>query len=106
MKGETHLITTGRRGIAMLSALGVLIILGLLSNAFSAHMRLAYAFAMKDAQNLKAQYLAVAGTQEAIARIKNDSLLVDSYVDTWWSGDNPERVSLGKGGYTVRLSNH
>jgi type II secretory pathway component PulK len=103
MEGEAQLRTADRRGIAMLSALGVLVILGLLSNAFSAHMRLAYAYAMRDAQDLKAQYLAVAGIQDAIARLKVDSPMVDAYVDTWWPGHTPELAPLGKGGYTLRV---
>ena len=35
----------------MISALGVLVILGLMSNVFSAHMRLEFLYAEKDAQD-------------------------------------------------------
>lgn len=88
----------------MISALGVLVILGLFSNVFSAHMRLEYAYANRNAQELKAYYLSVAGIQDAIARIEDDSPSIDAYVDVWWPGSSPEMTPLGEGGYTLRVA--
>ncbi|UCD58690.1 MAG: general secretion pathway protein GspK [Candidatus Hydrogenedentota bacterium] len=93
-----------QKGIAILSALGVLVILGLLSSVFLAHVRLEAAYAARDAQQLKAHYLAVAGVQDAIARLKADSSLVDAYTDGWWLGSSPEATLLGEGGYTVTVT--
>ena len=93
-----------RRGVAILTAIGVLVIFGLLSSVFAAHMRLESAYTLRDAENLQAHYLAVAGVEDAIARLKSDSLDVDAYNDGWWSGESPEMIPLGNGGYTVRVS--
>lgn len=88
----------------MISALGVLVILGLLASVFSAHMRLQAAYSAKDVQEIKAHYLAVAGIQDAIARIKADLPKTDSYADEWWTGDSPEMTPLGEGGYTLTVT--
>jgi len=93
-----------RRGVAILTALGVLAILGILSSVFAAHMRLESAYTFRDAHDLQAHYLAAAGIEDAIARLKSDSLDVDAYNDGWWSGESPEMIPLGNGGYTVRVS--
>jgi len=93
-----------RKGVALLSALGVLVLLGLMSHAFSAHMRLEFAYAMRDAQELKAYYLSVAGIQSAVARLKDDSPLIDAYTDAWWTGVSPDFIPLGEGGYTLRVA--
>ncbi len=98
------MITAGRKGVALLSALGVLVVLGLLSNVFSAHMRLEYAYANRNAQELKAYYLAVAGIQEGIARIEDDSPTIDAYVDAWWPGPSPKMTPLGEGGYRLSVA--
>lgn len=95
---------TNRKGVAMLAALGVLVILGLMSGAFAAHMRLETAFAALDGLNFRAQYLAVAGVQDAIARIEADSPEVDAYNDGWWLGETPDIIPLGEGGYSVRIA--
>ncbi len=94
---------TDQRGVAILTALGVLVILGLLSSVFLAHMKLEAAYAERDAKNLEAHYLAVAGVEDATARLKADSPLVDAYTDDWWLGDSPEMIPLGDGGYTIRV---
>lgn len=88
----------------MISALGVLVILGLLSSAFSAHMRLQSAYTSRDSQEFKAHYLATAGVQDAIARIKADPRETDSYSDQWWNGASPEMTPLGEGGYTLTIT--
>ena len=88
-----------QRGVAILAALGVLMILGLLSSVFMTHMKLEAAYAARDAQELKAHYLAVAGVQDAIARLGADSPLVDAHSDEWWTGDSPERVERESGIY-------
>lgn len=93
-----------RKGVAILAALGVLVILGLLSSVFSAHMRLEAAYSARDAQELKAHYLAVAGIQDAIARLRTDSPSVDAYGDVWWLGDSPDIRPLGEGGYTLGVT--
>ena len=95
---------TSRKGVAMLSALGVLVILGLISSVFSAHMRLQSAYSFKDAQDFKAHYLAVAGVQDAISRLKSDSPQTDSFGDSWWTGESPEITPLGEGGYTLTIA--
>jgi DNA uptake protein ComE-like DNA-binding protein len=92
------------KGVAMISALGVLVILGLLASVFSAHMRLQSAYSARDAQEFKAHYLAVAGIQDAIARIEADPQGIDSYADSWWTGDTPEMTPLGEGGYTLTVT--
>jgi hypothetical protein len=104
MKREEYMGTEGRRGIAMISALGALILLGLLSHTFQAHMRLEMAYATKNANELKAYYLSVAGIQDAIARVKADSPSVDAYTDGWWRGVSPEMTPLAEGGYTLVVS--
>ena len=88
----------------MLSALGVLIILGLLSGSFSAHMRLQSAYSSRDLKEFKAHYLAVAGIQDAIARISTDSAVADSYADQWWMGSSPKMIPMGEGGYTLTVA--
>jgi DNA uptake protein ComE-like DNA-binding protein len=88
----------------MISALGVLVILGLLATVFSAHMRLQSAYSSRDAQEFKAHYLAVAGIQDAIARIEVDPQGIDSYADNWWRGETPEMTPLGEGGYTLTVT--
>ena len=95
---------TAPKGVAMISALGVLVILGLLASVFSAHMRLQSAYSARDAQEFKAHYLAVAGIQDAIARIKADPQGVDSFADNWWTGEAPEMTPLGEGGYTLTIT--
>lgn len=90
------------KGVAMLAALGVAVILGLLSSVFLAHMKLARAYTVTDAQKLKAHYLGAAGVEDAIVRLKTDSPLVDSYSDAWWTGD--DITLLGDGGYTAAVS--
>jgi type II secretory pathway component PulK len=92
-----------RKGVAMLTALGILMILGLLGSAFVAHMRLESAYSGRDTQQLKAQYLAVAGVEDAIARLHADSPLVDAYTDAWWTGSSPKMIPLGEGGYTFTV---
>ncbi|RJP75290.1 MAG: hypothetical protein C4532_00755 [Candidatus Abyssobacteria bacterium SURF_17] len=87
----------------MLAALGVLVILGLLASVFLAHMRLETAYAARDANNLKAHYMAVAGVEDVIARLSADSPVVDAYSDAWWPGDSPEMIPLGDGGYTLTV---
>jgi hypothetical protein len=87
----------------MLTSLGVLVILGLLGGVFLAHMRLESAYAGRDAHQLKAHYLAVAGVEDAIARLAADSPLVDSYADIWWMGSSPGMTPLGQGGYTLTV---
>jgi type II secretory pathway component PulK len=93
-----------RKGVAMLTALGILVILGLLGSVFVAHMKLETAYAGRDAQQLKSQYLARAGVGDAIARLHQDSPAVDAYTDAWWTGSSPKMVSLGEGGYTIRIT--
>lgn len=93
-----------QKGVAMISALGVLLILGLLTGVFSAHMRLQSAYSAKDAQDFKAHYLAVAGVQDAIARLETDSAETDSYTDDWWMGEPVEMTPLGEGGYTLTIT--
>jgi DNA uptake protein ComE-like DNA-binding protein len=66
-------------------------------------MRLEFAYAKRDAQELKAYYLSVAGIQDAVARLKDDSPLFDAYTDAWWTGDSPGLTRLGEGGYTLRV---
>lgn len=88
----------------MLAALGVLAILTLLSSVFLAHMRLEAAYAERDALQLKAHYLAVAGVETAISSLKNDSPAVDSFVDEWWQGDPPVAMQLGDGGFTAAVA--
>jgi type II secretory pathway component PulK len=104
VKKDTQREPTGQQGVALLSALGVLVILGLLSHAFSAHMRLEFAYAMRDSQELKAHYLSVAGIQDAITRIRADTPSVDAYTDEWWRGASPEMTALGEGGFTLGVS--
>lgn len=93
-----------QKGIAIISALGVLVILGLLASVFSAHMRLESAYSTKDAQDFKAHYLAVAGIQDAIARLRADPPLVDAYGENWWPGVSPDMTPMGEGGYTLTIS--
>jgi DNA uptake protein ComE-like DNA-binding protein len=88
----------------MVSALGVLVILGLLAGVFSAHMKLQSAYSARDLQAFKAHYIAVAGVQDAIARIKADPLRSDAYTDAWWTGESPEMTPLGEGGYTLTIA--
>ncbi len=88
----------------MISALGVLVILGLLAGVFSAHMRLQSAYSARDLQAFKAHYIAVAGVQDAIARIEADPPRFDAYTDAWWAGESPEMIPLGEGGYTLTIS--
>ncbi len=94
----------GRKGVAIISALGVFIILGALSSVFSSHMKLMSAYSLKDARQLKAHYLAVAGVQDAISRLQADPSEVDSFSDIWWQGDSPELTPLGVGGYTLTVT--
>ncbi len=93
-----------QKGVAMISALGILIILGLLAGVFSAHMRLQSAYSAKDLQAFKAHYIAVAGVQDAIARIEADPAHSDAYTDAWWTGESPEMTPLGEGGYTLTIA--
>jgi type II secretory pathway component PulK len=93
-----------RKGVALISALGVLVILGLLASAFSAHMRLQSAYSARDAQEFKAHYLAAAGIQDAIARIRSDAPGTDSFADAWWTGEAPDMTPLGEGGYTLTIT--
>ncbi|MBI4829983.1 MAG: general secretion pathway protein GspK [Candidatus Lindowbacteria bacterium] len=91
-----------KKGVAMLAALGVMIILGLLSSVFLAHMKLARAYAVVDAQKLKAHYLGAAGVEGTIARLKADSPEVDSYSDAWWTGS--QETPLGDGVYATTVT--
>lgn len=93
-----------QRGVAMLTALGVMVILGLLGTVFLAHMKLETAYGERDARRLKAQYLAEAGMQDAIARLEVDSPQEDAYSDVWWTGASPSLTPLGEGGYTVAVT--
>ena len=95
---------TDQKGVAILAALGVLTILGIFSSVFLAHMKLEAAYAARDAQDLKVHYLAVAGVEDAIARLEADSPSVDSHSDAWWFGESPELTPLGEGGYTVTVT--
>lgn len=92
------------KGIAILAALGVLMILGIFSSVFMAHMKLEAAYAARDARQLKVHYLAVAGVEDAIARLNSDSPSVDSHSDAWWFGESPGMTPLGEGGYTVTVT--
>jgi type II secretory pathway component PulK len=91
-------------GVAILAALGVLVILGLLTSAFAAHMRLQSAMSSLESKEFKAHYLAMAGIQDAIARIKADAVGTDSYADGWWVGNSPKPVALGEGRYTLKVT--
>ena len=93
-----------QKGVAILTALGVLVLLGLLSSVFLAHMRLEAAYTKRDAQELKAYYLAAAGVEDAIARLKADPPMVDAYSDEWWPGAAPGITPLGDGGYTLTVT--
>ncbi|GAB4346848.1 MAG: hypothetical protein Kow0099_28440 [Candidatus Abyssubacteria bacterium] len=95
---------TSRSGVAILAALGVLAILGILASAFLAFMRLEQAFAMRDAHQLKAHYLAVAGVQNAIALLEADDPDIDALTDSWWLGNAPDPMPMGEGGYTLTIS--
>ncbi len=95
---------TDQRGVAMLTALGVMVILGLLGSVFIAHMKLEGAYGDRDASRLKAQYLAVAGIEDAIARIEVNSTREVAYTDAWWTGTSPSLTPLGDGGYTVAVT--
>ncbi len=95
---------TGRSGVAILAALGVLAILGILASAFLAFMKLEAAFATRDAQQLKAHYLAVAGVQNAIALLEADEPNIDAHSDPWWLGESPELQPMGDGGYTLTIT--
>jgi type II secretory pathway component PulK len=88
----------------MLAALGVLVILGLLGTVFLAHMKLETAYGERDARRLKAQYLARAGVEDAIARLEVESPQEDAYTDVWWTGASPGTTPLGEGGYTVAVT--
>jgi len=101
LKGGDGVKVRGREGVALLTALGVLVILGLLGSVFLAHMRLEAAYAVRDAQQLQAHYLAMAGVQDAVSRLSLDSPLTDSSVDPWWTGTSPEMTRLGDGGYRL-----
>ncbi len=92
-----------RKGVALISAMGVLVVLGVLSSVFSAHMRLLSAYSAKDMQEFKAHYLAVAGVQDAISRLRADSPKTDSHSDSWWTGESPEMTPFGEGGYTLTI---
>ena len=61
---------TDQRGVAILTALGVLMVLGIFSSVFMAHMKLEAAYAARDARYLKAHYLAVAGVEDAMSHLK------------------------------------
>lgn len=93
-----------RRGVALLTAIGVLMILGLLGSVFLAHMKLETVYASRDAQRLKAEYLAMGGLQDAVARLAADPTTVDAYTDFWWTGSNPKMTPLGDGGYTLTVT--
>ena len=93
-----------QRGVALLTALGVMVILGLLGGVFLAHMRLEMAYGKRDANRLKAQYLAHGGIEDAIARLEVDSPQEDSYTDNWWMGASPAMTPLGEGGYTLTVT--
>jgi type II secretory pathway component PulK len=99
----SHTVRESRKGVALLSALGALALLGILSSVFSAHMRLENAFATRDGQELEAHYLASAGVQDAISRLRTDSPAVDAYAEAWWPGSSPEMTPLGNGGYTLNI---
>jgi type II secretory pathway component PulK len=90
-----------REGVALLMALGVLMILGLMGSVFLAHMRLESAYAARDANRLKAHYLAAAAVEDAIARLSSDPASVDAYTDSWWTGNSPKMRPIGDGGYSL-----
>jgi len=98
------MLNKNRKGVALLTSLGVLLILGLLGSVFLSHMRLESAYAGRDAQQLKAHYLAVAGIEDVLTRLKADSPSVDGATDSWWTGSSSQAIVLGEGGYKLTVS--
>lgn len=62
-----------QKAIALILALGILAILSTLSTSFMLAMRLEYKAAINYYNSVQSQYLAEAGVQEAIARLKLDA---------------------------------
>ncbi len=98
------MLSRNDKGVALLTALGVLVILALLGSVFLAHMRLETVFAGRDAQQLKAYYLAIAGIEDAVTRLSADSTTVDAATDSWWTGPSAKFAPLGEGGYKLVIS--
>lgn len=88
----------GQRGIALLTVLWVLILLGLIAASFLREARLGTSLARNATENAKAEALAEAGVRRAMLA------LLDPDAATRWRADGTAyQFALGEGTVTVRI---
>ncbi|MBN1870938.1 MAG: hypothetical protein JW800_00030 [Candidatus Omnitrophica bacterium] len=83
------------RGIALLLAIGILMVLALIATSFALTMRLEYRAAMNYYHGVKARFAAEAALNKAISDLRDDakSGAFDTLYETWATGGIEETVT-------------
>jgi type II secretory pathway component PulK len=91
----------GRKGIALILVLGILMIVSLFVTAFLGLMNLETRMAKQFVYRLKAHYLAQAGVEMALAQLARDKNSYDALGGSWRENSNYYRTFPGGGLYDV-----
>ncbi len=91
----------GRKGIALILVLGILMILSLFVTAFLGLMNLETRMAKQFVYRLRAHYLAQAGVETALAQLAGDKNSYDALGERWRENSNYYRTFPGGGLYDV-----
>lgn len=93
-------IKQNEKGVILIITLWVLAILGLLAISFSHQMRIEIKLTKFQVDSLRALYLAKAGINYAIAKLKKDTNLYDALNEDWAS---KEEVEVEKGKFSFYI---